>query len=195
MRSRKRVWSWEHPEPHSEDRAREPGSRRVSSRDGRDRGTTSLVAKLVIAAFKLGIGDPNRDAGTQLAHPQIDTIPQIRTKLVRAVSESANPKFLRQAVLDAVDGVLETTVAMRVGCGVPRVVAFATSRRVPVTGTAGRGARLFALKTSGVLHVCMGGLELARPGRKGERAVETGKGWGRGWGVGGGSGTIGGCAI
>ena len=134
------------------------------------------MAKFVIATFKLGIGDPNRDAGTQLAHSQIDAVAQIRAEAIRAVPEGADPKFLSETVLDAVDGVLETPVAMRVWGGVPRVVAFTAGGWVAVTGTTGGGARLLALKTGSVLHVGMGRLELAWPGRKREGAVEAGHG-------------------
>lgn len=59
--------------------------------------TTNLATKLVVAAFKLTMRDPNRDARTQRANPQIYTIPQIRTKLDLA---------------SVVNSVLEATVVM-----------------------------------------------------------------------------------
>lgn len=59
--------------------------------------TTNLATKLVVAAFKLTMRDPNRDARTQPANPQIYTIPQIRTKLDLA---------------SVVNSVLEATVVM-----------------------------------------------------------------------------------
>lgn len=176
MRSRKRVSSWGHRELHSGDRARAPGAQRVSCCDWKGLDATNLVTKLVIAAFKLHIRDPNRDAPTQLAHPDINAVAHIRAECIRAVAEGADPKFLSESVLDAVDGVLETTIAMRVGRSVPRVVAVADRGGIPVTGTTGRGARLFALKPGRVLHVGMGRLELAWPGRKRERAIEGGHG-------------------
>ena len=42
----------------------------------------------------------------------------------------SSAEFLSQTVLDAVDGVLETTVAMQVWGGMPRVVAFTARGRV-----------------------------------------------------------------
>jgi hypothetical protein len=53
-------------------------------------GTTNLVAKLDMAAFRLGIRDPNRDTRTQLAQIQtepIRTVPHYRPK----VSERDGP--------------------------------------------------------------------------------------------------------
>jgi hypothetical protein len=132
------------------------------------------VAEFVVATFKLGIWG---DARTQLTYSHIDAVAQIRAEPIRAVPKGADPEFLSETVLDAVDGVLEATVAMRVRRGVPRVVA--------VTGTTGGGARLFALKTGGVLHVGVCRLELAWPGRKREPGIEAGHGWMR----------VGACAI
>ena len=80
MRWRKRVWPWENPELHSEDRTRKRGSQRISSCDRRDQGTTNLATKLVITTFKLGIEGPNKD----VYNSRIPKFTQIRTKLVRA---------------------------------------------------------------------------------------------------------------
>jgi hypothetical protein len=55
---------------------------------------------------------------------------------IRTVPEAADPQFLSERVLDAGDGILETTVGVRVWC-----------RMVAVTGVTEGGAGPFALKT------------------------------------------------
>ena len=100
-----------------------------------DQGATDLMAKLVVAALKLGIWNPDGDARAQLAHPQIDAVAQIRAELVRAISKRANPEFLSETVLDAVDGILEATVAVRVRRGVPGMEPIATKGRVAIART------------------------------------------------------------
>jgi hypothetical protein len=79
------------------------------------------MTKLVITALKLRIRNPNRQTRMHLLHPSIDARFEFRAISIRAAAESPDPEFARQAVFDAVDCVLETAVAVGVGC---KIVGF-----------------------------------------------------------------------
>jgi hypothetical protein len=88
------------------------------------------VTNLIITVLKLSIRDPNRQTRTHLLHPSIDT----RFKFC-ATAESPDPEFASHAGFDAVDCVLETAVAVGVGCKIIwfgwRVCVGAGEGRVP----------------------------------------------------------------
>jgi len=79
-------------------------------------GPQNLMTKLIITALKLCIWDPDRATRMHVPHPAVDVSPEVGTKVICGVAEGANPELVSHAVLDAVDGILEPSIAMTVRC-------------------------------------------------------------------------------
>lgn len=94
-----------------------------------------LMTKLIITALKLSIRDPNRQTRMHLLHPSINAHFEFCAISICATAESPDPEFASHAVFDAVDCVLETAVAVGVGCKIVgfgwRVCVGAGEGRVP----------------------------------------------------------------
>lgn len=78
------------------------------------------MTKLVIAALEFAIRNPDGNASRHFSHLLIDTFAHLGTEAIRAAAKSANPEFLRESASNAIDGILETAVAVGIGSNVPR---------------------------------------------------------------------------
>jgi hypothetical protein len=123
-----------------------------------------LMTKLIIAALKLCIWDPDRATRMHVPHSAVDVGPEFGATIVCAIAEGANPELAGQAVLYAIDGVLQAAVAMTVR---GKVVGFDIAVGIGM-GTSdggiprsGGGPGFLALNTNG-MWVWTGCLDLER---------------------------------
>lgn len=103
-----------------------------------------MVAKLVIAALKLGIGYPDWETVALSAHASIDVGPQCRRKRIGAGSECSDPEGLLELVCDAINSIPESAIAMRVRLDAPRLLDGGIDDGITIRASGG-GTRRFAL--------------------------------------------------
>jgi hypothetical protein len=108
--------------------------------------STNLMAELVVVLGELPIGDPHRNTLIFRAHLAIDLLASDIIEPVRRCSECADQQLLLEPVFHALDGVVQTTVGVRVRLDVPRLSTrgvrgpgcadgcFALESRRPVVG-------------------------------------------------------------
>lgn len=113
-----------------------------------------LMAKLVVAALKLGIGDPNGQTVALVQHALIDVVPEVLGIGISAGAQGAHPKLLLHPLADAVYGVLQATVAVGVGLHVPWLVYGDSDSIVDGGGSAGERAAFPAETGEGLVWVC-----------------------------------------
>jgi hypothetical protein len=81
-----------------------------------------LVAKLVITALKLGIGYPDWETVALGEHTTIYFCPERGREPIGAGPERSDPEGPLKLVCDAIDGIPETAIAVRVLLDGPRLL-------------------------------------------------------------------------
>lgn len=127
-----------------------------------------LVTELVVAALEFGIRNPDREAVILGRHPVVYALPEGDPELVSLCAKSADPETLLELVADAVDGILEASIAVGVRLDVPGLVGGGCVDGFRALGAAGEGAALHT--GGGVLTVGVCSLKLAE-GRCGAAGV------------------------
>ena len=103
------------------------------------------MAKLVIAALKLGIGYPDWETVALGEHTTVDLGPERGRERIGAGPECSDPEGLFKLVCDAIDGIPETAIAVRVLLDGPRPLNSSRPDERLVIRTLGGGTRGFAL--------------------------------------------------
>ena len=80
------------------------------------------MTELIIATLKLGIGDPHWQTIALSEHTAIYIRPERRTERIRARSKRPNPERLFELVANAIDGIPQPAIAMRILLNGPRLV-------------------------------------------------------------------------
>lgn len=70
------------------------------------------MTELIVTARKVGVGDPDRQAITILAHTPFNVTAQAFTESVRVCAKGTNPELASQSIADTLDGVFQTAVAL-----------------------------------------------------------------------------------
>lgn len=77
------------------------------------------MTELIVALLKLRVWDPNRDALYFLEHTSVDTTFEVVLERVGVGSESSNPEFAPNSRSYTANGVVQSTVGVRIGLSMP----------------------------------------------------------------------------
>ena len=77
------------------------------------------MTELVVAFFKLRIRDPNRDTLYSIEHTLVNATFEVILERVGVGAEGSNPKFTLDPRSQAADGIVQSTVGVRVWFNMP----------------------------------------------------------------------------
>ena len=73
-----------------------------------------LMAELIVAALEVGVRNPDRQAVPLFAHPPFNVASEAFPEAIGVQAERPDPELPPQPVADALNGILETAIAL--GC-------------------------------------------------------------------------------